>query len=102
MQEIRPDDTAGGAILKCNEGRMKHATPSQVRCVIKEPAMTEKCSNCRYWQRIESNKNVNGECRCYHPERVKRSSFETICYEFPITSSDTWCGEWMPEIDNDK
>lgn len=50
---------------------------------------TQTCANCRYWK-LRTDRGTNaGNCLRYPPART-----DTLASAFPLTSTETWCGEW--------
>jgi hypothetical protein len=59
----------------------------------------EKCENCRFFKQTEDN--IHGvmytreRCRRHPPIRASDNTQQE--YEHPVTSLDSWCGEWRPK-----
>jgi len=63
--------------------------------------MSESCENCQFWYPLDMG--VVGSCRRFPPKLVvgQADMEQATCvalipgaWDYPVTDSDDWCGEW--------
>lgn len=78
--------------------------------------MKKNCRNCKYWDSsvfVDGDVEI-GECRRKPPKlsmkmALEQNNSEISCLDeahwlatvFPITSDETWCGEWKKKAEQD-
>ena len=63
-----------------------------------------KCNECFYsgWDIVDGERETVMVCKRYAPRIIHGSGTGWSSQQFPIVSSENWCGEFRPDTDKEE